>query len=86
MKAIEPLGEGALVVYAANQPEYDPLPARRLPDGTLRTRWQPDAIERRAILDGACIELEILTFGNPLQPVRLAVEGTEGQLVELPPP
>lgn len=84
MIPVKPLTAGRHVTYAADQPEYNPLPAVVEPDGTVHTRWQLTDDERRAILDGACITLAILTFNTPLQPLLMAVEGTDG-LVELPP-
>jgi len=69
---------GERVVFAADQPEYRPLPALRYPFyGTVRTRWRLSENERRAILDGANVELSIVTFGAPLQPVVLSVQGVE---------
>lgn len=70
--------EGEPIVFAAGQPGYRPLPARV----TLRavnTEWQPTFNERRALADGARIMLSVLTFGQPLQPVLLAVEGAESE-------
>jgi hypothetical protein len=69
------------VVYAANQPQYNPLPALVDAEGTVHTRWQLTEDERRAIMDGACVTLALMTFGDPLQPIRLGVEGI-GEPVE----
>lgn len=78
MKPIDPGDNyGASRVYGANQPEYAPLPARLDSDGGTFTLWELSLDERAAILDGARIGLRLLTFGAPLQPVYLAVEGTE---------
>ena len=85
MKPVEPIQlyqDARRVTYGAGQSEYDVLPAVRYPDGTVHTRWQLTADERRAILDGACIVLSILTFNQPIQPLHLSVEGTDG-LIEL---
>lgn len=72
--------EGRPVVFGADQPEYEGLPALVNRDGVVVTRWRLSAEERGAILDGACIELAVLTFGRALQPVSLRVQGvsTEG--------
>lgn len=70
-------GEGRAVVFAENQPEYFSLPARVTDKGVVRTRWQFTPDERGAIADGACLELELHTFGQPLQPVHLEIEGIE---------
>lgn len=84
MIPVEPIGvAGRHVTYAADQPEYNPLKATVEPDGTVHTRWQLTLDERRAILDGACIILEIATFNAPLQPLFIAVEGVIDP-VELP--
>lgn len=69
---------GALIIYGAVQPVYNPLPARRDGEGGTFTVWSLSLEERQAILDGARIGLRLMTFGQPLQPVYLAVEGTEG--------
>lgn len=64
-------------VIAKDQPEYIPLPAVAIdtPEGiAIVTRWRPDAEERAALAAGADIWLLSLTFGGPLQPVRLTVE------------
>lgn len=79
MKPVDP-GEryGREVVYGASQPEYEPLPSRIDNEGGSFTLWELSEEERRAIIDGGHIGLRVLTFGQPLQPVYLAVEGTEG--------
>lgn len=78
MKPIDP-GEhiGRLVLYGAGQEEYESLPARVDQEGATFTKWSLSPEERQAILDGARVGLRILTFGNPLQPVYLAIEGTD---------
>ena len=61
----------AEVVYAANQPQYLPLPAVRTDDGMVTTRWRMDWSDRiRALITGN-IYLQVLTFNNPLQPVKV---------------
>lgn len=59
------------VVYAKDQPEYLPLPAYRTGDGTVVTRWRLSWSERIRVLLGGSVWLTILTFNNPLQPVKL---------------
>jgi hypothetical protein len=74
MKAVEPRsGAGQALVIAKDQPEYTPLPARRTADGVLTTEWELTPLEREAIARGARVRLTILTFNQPLQPVRLEV-------------
>lgn len=78
-------GIGKPVTYGAGQPDYNALVARVDSDGAIFTLWQLSEAERGAILDGARIGLRILTFGRPLQPVYLAVEGTDGWPYEAVP-
>lgn len=78
MKPIEVTGiDGRSITYGANQSEYEPLPAVVQSDGTIWTRWQLSPEERRAILDGAAIELSVMTFGQPIQPLYMRVQGIE---------
>lgn len=64
--------EGAEITFAKDQPEYRSL--RTLTDhATVLTRWTPTADQRQAIMDGADLYLELLTFGGPLQPIRITV-------------
>lgn len=67
--------EEAELVYAEHQPEY--LPLRTLkskgPDGRVVSRWTPTSEQRKLLADGADIFLELLTFHQPLQPIRIAV-------------
>lgn len=74
MKEITPIAPGIelpVTVFAKNQPEYLQLPAYVDPDGTVVTRWQLTWRERARIVFGGTLWLSILTFGNPLQPVKL---------------
>lgn len=61
--------EGGHVVYAADQPEYQPLPVWKKPQGEVVSRWRLTWRERLAILLGRDLYLEVLTFGRPLQPL-----------------
>lgn len=83
MKPVEPHQQpgGRRVVFAADQPQYDPLPAVIDSEGVIHTRWQLSADERRAVLDGSCLELMVWTFGQALQPVYLRIEGVEEPVV-----
>lgn len=62
---------GSEVVYAANQPEYYPLPTIRFPEGLVVSKWEPTMEERFVIANGGNIYLGLMTFNNPLQPVLL---------------
>ncbi len=63
------------VVYAKDQPRYIPL--RTLvsvgPDRRVLSRWTFTDSQREAIAKGADIFLELSTFGQPLQPIRMIV-------------
>lgn len=61
------------VTIGEGQPAYVPLPALVLPGYAALTRWQFTPEERQAIADGADLDLLVLTFGQPVQPVSLAV-------------
>lgn len=74
------------VVYAKDQPEYLPLPALVTPDGEVTTRWRIEPRElpklplwRRLWLAwrgdeaGFDVYLTLLTFNDPLQPIRLRI-------------
>lgn len=84
MKPVTPRssGRGKPVVFGADQqPQYRPLPAlveERL-EGVVdvKTEWELTGTERNAIAHGARLKLSVLTFGKPLQPVLLTVEGVE---------
>lgn len=76
-------GRGELIVFAKDQPEYIPLPARV--DGhEVVTEWTLTEKERQAILRGENVRLTIMVYptkceacgtvrGGRLQPVMLAV-------------
>ena len=77
---MQPLNfEGANVVFAANQPEYEPLPAeyRGGQSGEILTCWELSPDELKRVQETGKVRLGVLTFGQPLQPVYLAVEKPE---------
>lgn len=61
------------VTFAKNQPEYLPLPAI-VYGGVVITRWKLSWAERIAVLLGGSMWLQVLTFGDPLQPLKLSVD------------
>ncbi len=67
--------ENREIVYAENQPQYIPL--RTLVsdnrDQRVLSRWEPTPEQRKAIADGADVYLQLLTFGEPLQPIIMLV-------------
>lgn len=70
-------GEGKPVVFAANQPQYRPLPALVTDGGVVLSEWELTHAERRAIGDGARLRVRQLTFGSSLQPILLTIEGVD---------
>lgn len=67
--------EGEEVVYAKNQPPY--LPLRTLvsgePERRVISRWSFTDEQRKKIAEGGDLFLMLLTFGQPLQPIQLAI-------------
>ena len=62
------------VTYAKNQPEYLPLPCHKSEDGTVTSCWRLSFIDRlRAAFLGR-IYLQVLTFNQPLQPLKMGSE------------
>lgn len=68
------------VVYAENQPEYQPLPSIRAADGTILTRWKLTEEEKRQVLSQGYVYLLVMTFNQPLQPLLLTAELPDGFL------
>lgn len=64
------------VVYAKDQPEYNPLPAHKTynAQGEIICCWQLTWRERLHLLLTGRIWHHILTFNQALQPQRLQVE------------
>jgi hypothetical protein len=73
MKPIEFDGDGKATVFAANQPEYQKLPARKHADGRVTTMWELSDQERVDLASGGLVQLDLLTFNNPLQPVVIQI-------------
>jgi len=64
--------EGSNIVFGKDQPEYLPLPARILPEqGEVVTCWEVPDEDLAEIIRTGRIWLSQLTFGHPLQPLRL---------------
>jgi len=70
MKPIE--FEGANVVYAENQEEYQSLPAFKDDDGTVVTCWELSPEEIKQISETGKLWLSVMSFNKPLQPVLLS--------------
>jgi len=75
MKIVE--FEGCNVTYAENQPEYLPLKCHRDNDGKVTSCWGLSFVERIKVLLFGKIYLQILTFNNPLQPLKMTAEKPE---------
>lgn len=56
------------VVFAENQPQYQPLPAHRTEDGEVISCWKLTWRERITLLLTGRLWLRQLTFNLPLQP------------------
>lgn len=69
-------GLGRRVVFAKDQPGYEPLPALVFRNGKVLTEWSLTPEEREAIARGANLRLWIWKFNQPLQPVALQVATT----------
>ena len=69
------------ITLAEEQPEYHPLVvAKYVTQGgveLLLSRWRLDPGEIERLKNGEDLYVSVLTFGNPLQPIRLQV-GAEG--------
>mgnify|MGYP003496589326 CR=1 FL=1 len=65
--------KGSNIVFGANQPEYQPLPALALRDqeGTIITCWELTEEELQEVIATKKIYLQQLTFNRPLQPVYI---------------
>lgn len=77
MKPVSPVIPGVElpeITYAKDQPEYQPLPAHRSPDGTVLTRWKLSFRERLSVLLRGDLYLFVSTYNQPLQPLMLQVE------------
>jgi hypothetical protein len=61
------------IVFAENQPEYLPLPAAITGKGIVTTRWRLTWRERVELLLGEHLFVQVLTFNEPLQPIKLRI-------------
>lgn len=70
------------IVIAANQPQYEPLPAFVDADGVVMTEWELSAEDLAKIVNGGRIRLWIWTFRQPLQPLMIeAVDAAPAEAV-----
>lgn len=78
---LEITGPFLRVTFAKDQPEYNPLPAvvrKDDPLGETVTHWKFSWRERLRVLFGSRLQLTILTFNGPLQPLRLELVAPAG--------
>ena len=64
----QPLTREHEMMFAKDQPEYQPLPAIRTTDGQVITHWRLSFRERLRVLFTGSLFLRQLTFNEPLQP------------------
>lgn len=62
------------VVYAKDQPEYQPLPAHRTSDGMVTSCWEMTWRERLRALFTGRVFVSCLTFNGPLQPLIVGID------------
>jgi hypothetical protein len=76
--------KGSNAEWAADQPQYQALPAINLKDtnGTVITCWSLNDEELMDVTQNKCLYLAISTFYQPLQPVLLSTKLDE--LVSFP--
>lgn len=83
MKFVPPTNDfGHPIVFGENQPQYNPLPARRNESGKTVVEIEFTADELAAIVDSGRLRLWIHTFNSPLQPLLLETVPKEGPCVE----
>lgn len=59
------------VIYAKDQPEYNPLPVYKDERGNIVSCWEFSDEEIEEIKKNKCIWLSAMTFNKPLQPLFL---------------
>ena len=67
------------IVFAQNQPEYQPLPALRFhsPNGEVVSCWRLSFKERLQVLIFGRVWMSLMSFNKPLTPSYLAVNRKE---------
>lgn len=80
MRPVAPQTGAPEVTIAEEQPEYQTLTGAvyDFEEGDDRrrailTRWQPDDADRAALAAGEDVFVMLLTFGRPMQPLRVQV-------------
>lgn len=57
------------VIFAKDQPEYQPLPAHVTHDGVVTSCWELDPLEVEALQSTRRLWLQMFTFGSAPQPI-----------------
>lgn len=78
MSPVVPTADSAEVVYAQNQPPYQPLPCLRTVDGMILTRWSLSEDEKQQVCEQGYIYLSVQTFNSPLQPLLMSADVPPG--------
>lgn len=65
------------ITFAKDKPQYVPLPALKFHDGLVVTRWGFSFLERIQILFGGSVYLGLLTYNQPLQPIKMSTSVQE---------
>jgi hypothetical protein len=67
------------VVFAKDQPEYQPLPALRLdtPEGQVISCWKMSIWERLKVLFTGNVWVSLMSFNKPLTPSYISVHRKE---------
>lgn len=75
--------EGHNVVFAEDQPEYQPLPAIKIDSqqGEVITCWELSDEELADVIKNKKVYLSQLTFNGPLQPVM--IHSSLGKFIEI---
>lgn len=66
--------KGQNIIFAKDQPEYQPLPAFINDEGVVLSCWKLTLHERLKLLFTGRFYLQVLTFNHPLQPVLPSIE------------
>jgi hypothetical protein len=69
--------KGQNVIFAKDQPEYNPLPALKLEDGMVITCWELSDEEINQLVKSKRLFISMLTFNQPLQPIRAVTDLSE---------
>ena len=56
--------------YAISQLPYLPLPAEKTPEGGVTSCWKLSLVERLQVFIFGKIHITVLTFNDPLQPIK----------------